>query len=139
MALRGGPAQRLEAHPTTSRTLSATAPQFFGGVADWWDGAIGVSTVFAAGDLMARAGVSYAVGREPVSRYREPLNGICAQTPFHQFEVPVDPYVHPGDPSSGLLPLIKAQLYRLLLEKFPAQSIDLVFATKLGTLRNHAT
>jgi hypothetical protein len=58
------------------------------------------------GDLMARAGVSYAVGREPVSKYRERLNGICAQTPFHQFEVPVDPYVRPGDASSGLLPLI---------------------------------
>jgi hypothetical protein len=58
------------------------------------------------GDLMARAGVSYAVGREPVSKYRERLNGICAQTPYHQFEVPVDPYVRPGDGSSGLLPLI---------------------------------
>ena len=59
------------------------------------------------GDLMAAAGVSYHVGRESVSTYNEPLNGIRANTPKHQFLGPVDPYVVPGDPSSGLLPLIQ--------------------------------
>lgn len=59
------------------------------------------------GDLMARAGVSYAVGRESVKQYGEWLNGIRAETPHHQFQFPVDPYVAPGDPSSGLLPLIQ--------------------------------
>ena len=60
------------------------------------------------GDLMALAGVSYTVGREANSQYQETLNGVRARTPKHQFLVPVDPYVKPGDPQSGLLPLIKA-------------------------------
>ena len=59
------------------------------------------------GDLMARAGVSYTVGREANSKYGETLDGIRAQTPKHQFTVPVDPYVKPGDPGSGLLPFIQ--------------------------------
>ncbi|MDB6023628.1 MAG: xly [Pedosphaera sp.] len=59
------------------------------------------------GDLMARAGVSYAIGREANAQYHETLNGIRPQTPKHQFTVPVDPYLKPGDPSSGLLPLIQ--------------------------------
>lgn len=59
------------------------------------------------GDLMARAGVEYALGRESNSVYGETLNGIRAITPKHQFIVNVDPYVVPGDPSSGLLPNIQ--------------------------------
>jgi hypothetical protein len=59
------------------------------------------------GDLLAAAGVSYHVGRESVATYTEPLNGIRANTPKHQFLGPVDPYVVPGNPSSGLLPLIQ--------------------------------
>jgi hypothetical protein len=61
------------------------------------------------GDLMAKAGVSYFVGREANAIYHETLNGIRAVTPKHQFIVAVDPYVHPGDPSSGLLPLIQSE------------------------------
>jgi len=53
------------------------------------------------GDLMARAGVSYMVGRESSAQYGEPLNGIRARTPLHQFLTKVDPYVTPGDPGSG--------------------------------------
>ncbi len=60
------------------------------------------------GDLMARAGVKYMVGREANARFGETLNGICAETPKHQFAVPVDPYVKPGDPASGLLPFVQA-------------------------------
>jgi hypothetical protein len=59
------------------------------------------------GDLMAAAKVSYTVGRESVAQYGESLNGIRPNTPKHQFVVDVDPYVKPGDPGSGLLPLIQ--------------------------------
>lgn len=57
------------------------------------------------GDLMARAGVSYHVGREANSVYGETLNGVqIAHAVSHQFTRKVDPYVIIGDPSSGLLP-----------------------------------
>lgn len=60
------------------------------------------------GDLMAAAGVSYAVGREPNSRYGETLNGVQARNAVsHQFDRDVSPYVVPDDPSSGLLPRIQ--------------------------------
>ena len=59
------------------------------------------------GDLMAAAGVSYHVGREGNEVYGETLNGVQTRNAVsHQFEKPVDPYVKPGDPDSGLLPLI---------------------------------
>ncbi|MEZ5302771.1 MAG: FAD-dependent oxidoreductase [Verrucomicrobiales bacterium] len=60
------------------------------------------------GDLMALAGVSYTVGREPNAQYGETLNGVRGSTPSHQFTIGVDPYVVPGDPGSGLLPYIMA-------------------------------
>ena len=54
------------------------------------------------GDLMARAGITYTVGRESADKYGEPENGAqCLNK--HQFCDGVDPYVIPGDPSSGLL------------------------------------
>lgn len=57
------------------------------------------------GDLMAKAGVSYAVGRESNRQYGETLNGVqTKRAVYHQFVKPVDPYVRPGDPASGLLP-----------------------------------
>lgn len=57
------------------------------------------------GDLMAKAGVSYHVGREANSVYGETLNGVQTDNAIHhQFVEPVDPYIEPGDPSSGLLP-----------------------------------
>ena len=59
------------------------------------------------GDLMAKADVSFHVGREGNREYGETLNGIRAETPKHQFVVPVDPYVKPGDATSGLLPFIQ--------------------------------
>lgn len=61
------------------------------------------------GDLMARAGVSYHVGREANAVYQETLNGVqVAQATKHQLQPGVDPYVIPGDPSSGLLPGVTA-------------------------------
>ena len=56
------------------------------------------------GDLMAKAGVSYTVGRESNTQYRETLNGIHFGHPGHNFKAWVDPYATPGDPASGLLP-----------------------------------
>ncbi|MCY2968174.1 MAG: FAD-dependent oxidoreductase [Planctomycetota bacterium] len=61
------------------------------------------------GDLMAKAGVSYHVGREANSVYGETLNGVqTANAVKHQFNKPIDPYRIPGDPTSGLLPGIHA-------------------------------
>ena len=63
------------------------------------------------GDLMAAAGVSYTVGREPNSQYGETLNGVqTANAVEHQFAHPVDPYIVPGDPTSGVLPRIHSEL-----------------------------
>ncbi|MFY1684709.1 FAD-dependent oxidoreductase [Micromonospora sp. WMMD730] len=59
------------------------------------------------GDLMAAAGVSYTVGREANTAYGETINGVQLRGE-HQFTRPVDPYVVPGDPASGLLPGISA-------------------------------
>ena len=59
------------------------------------------------GDLLAKAGVSYTVGREGNAKYNETLNGARAETPKHQFTVAVDPYRKPGDAGSGLLPFIQ--------------------------------
>ena len=57
------------------------------------------------GDLMAAAGVSYHVGREANSTYGETLNGNePGYAKYHQLNKGVDPYVVPGDPSSGILP-----------------------------------
>jgi hypothetical protein len=59
------------------------------------------------GDLMAKADVSFHVGREANREYGETLNGIRAETPKHQFTVAVDPWMKPGDTNSGLLPFIQ--------------------------------
>jgi len=62
------------------------------------------------GDLMAKAGVSYHVGREANATYGETLNGVqVGHSKSHQFKVDVDPYVKPGDPGSGLLPGIEKE------------------------------
>lgn len=54
------------------------------------------------GDLMAKAGVSYTVGREANSLYNETYNGVQLLE-GHQFPDGIDPYKVPGDSSSGLL------------------------------------
>ena len=56
------------------------------------------------GDLMAKAGVSFTVGREANATYGETLNGVQTRHAVsHQFIKHVDPFVKPGDPASGLL------------------------------------
>ena len=71
------------------------------------------------GDLMAAAGVSYSVGREPNRLHGETLNGAqrgddkprkhYTQRDKDHFIKDVDPYVRPGDKTSGLLPFIFAE------------------------------
>jgi len=56
------------------------------------------------GDLMAAVGVSYIVGREANSCYGEHYNGI---RPNQNMPLKIDPYVIPGDPSSGFLPHLR--------------------------------
>lgn len=54
------------------------------------------------GDLLAKAGVSYIVGRESNDVYGETFNGMHFGHPNHNFRRFVDPYKIEGDPSSGL-------------------------------------
>ncbi len=56
------------------------------------------------GDLMAQAGVSFTVGREPNAMYDEVGNGITGASKKNQLRKGIDPYQIPGDPKSGLLP-----------------------------------
>lgn len=56
------------------------------------------------GDLMARAGVSSRVGREAATEYGEKYAGV--QPPME--EAPIDPFVIPGKPESGLLKWVEA-------------------------------
>lgn len=81
------------------------------------------------GDLMAKAGVSYTLTREGNAKYGERYNGIqyaekyrprtghaqpgpSGRVPGGQGvwdrDLPLDPYVVPGHPASGLLPLVQA-------------------------------
>ncbi len=54
------------------------------------------------GDLMAKAGVSYTVGRESNATYQETYNGVQLMDK-HQFPDGIDPYKIEGDSTSGLL------------------------------------
>jgi len=53
------------------------------------------------GDLMAKSGVSYFVGRESNEEYEETLNGVQMSV-MHQFPDGIDPYVIEGNSASGL-------------------------------------
>lgn len=63
------------------------------------------------GDLLAAAGATYDVGREPTEAYGEEWAGVQKEARHHGHSFPprVDPYVVPGDPASGLLPRISPQ------------------------------
>ncbi|WP_425826568.1 FAD-dependent oxidoreductase [Streptomyces fractus] len=62
------------------------------------------------GDLMAAAGVPYTTGREASDVYDEPQAGV-QPSENHQFVLPVDPYIVPGRPDSGLLPGVSGDPY----------------------------
>ncbi len=96
------------------------------------------------GDLMAKAGVPFTVGRESNAVYSETLNGVQVHNK-HQFDRAVDPYVRPGQPDSGLLPgidpspleptgsgdrRIQAYNFRMCLSDDPANRIP--FAKPTG-------
>jgi hypothetical protein len=55
------------------------------------------------GDLMARSGVSYHIGREGNAAYGETLNGVVELVRTNQVPDGIDPYVIPGDSTSGLI------------------------------------
>jgi len=55
------------------------------------------------GDLMAKAGVSYTVGREANAQYGEKINGVQTSEPPRRGDKPLDPFVRPGDPASGVI------------------------------------
>ena len=55
------------------------------------------------GDLMAAAGVTFTWGREGTNTYNESLAGIRSLGGTYNY----DPYVTPGNPASGLLPLVQ--------------------------------
>lgn len=80
------------------------------------------------GDLMAKAGVSFTTTREGNAKYGETYNGIHYSEKYQprtnhlkpgptgrvkggqgvwDRDFPLDPYVVPGDPKSGLLPLVQ--------------------------------
>ncbi len=58
------------------------------------------------GDLMAKAGVTYTIGRESNRQYGETANGVQTGQKGNQLPKGIDPYVRKGDPSSGLLPRV---------------------------------
>ncbi|MCX6218656.1 FAD-dependent oxidoreductase [Spirosoma sp.] len=91
------------------------------------------------GDLLAKAGVSYTVGREDNKTYGETYNGFQLLDK-HQFVDGVDPYKIPGKPESGLLwgistakvlPAgtgnkdVQAYNFRICLSSDPANSIPI--------------
>lgn len=55
------------------------------------------------GDLMAKSGVGYTYGRESAEQYGESLGGVAP----NMAEYEIDPYVTPGEPKSGYLPLLQ--------------------------------
>lgn len=62
------------------------------------------------GDLMAKAGVSYTVGRESNDTYNETLNGYRINYENGTDLSAIDPYIVEGDKSSGLLPYIDSEI-----------------------------
>lgn len=89
------------------------------------------------GDLMAKSGVSYTIGRESNEQYGETYNGVQLSL-FHQLPDGIDPYKEPGNPESGLVwgvssgelaptgsgdKAIQAYNFRLCLTQDPANQI----------------
>jgi hypothetical protein len=94
------------------------------------------------GDLMASAGVKYAVGRESNDIYHETFNGVQKGVHHHNhyFKQNVDPYKVKGNPESGILPRIssatpgengtgddkiQAYCYRLCMTRVPENHVPI--------------
>jgi hypothetical protein len=84
------------------------------------------------GDLLAAAGISFRVGRESNAAHGETRNGVRTPTTSVFTNLNLDPWVIPGNPSSGLIPgitpgsaappgtgdaLVQAYNFRLCLTK----------------------
>lgn len=93
------------------------------------------------GDLMAKAGVSYTVGRESNAMYDETFNGYRVNYEEGTDLSAIDPYIVEGDKNSGLLPYIdsgiplnqgeadhrvQAYCYRMTLTDDPDNRIKIV-------------
>lgn len=91
------------------------------------------------GDLLAAAGASWTMGREPSALYGESLNGVRAPTPLAAGRR-IDPYRVPGNPASGLIALVRpgpaaapgtgdallqAYNFRLCLTNVPANRVPI--------------
>jgi hypothetical protein len=91
------------------------------------------------GDLLPGAKVSFTVGRESNATYDETINGIqSAKAVKNQLPNGIDPYLVPGDASSGLLPGVnpdpggadgrgdhrfQSYCYRMVLTDVPANRL----------------
>ncbi len=82
------------------------------------------------GDVMARAGVNYTVGREGRDQYGESLAGVRPDSEYHQFDVPVCAYDEDGNLLPGIYPgpkgetgqgdhKVQAYNFRICLSKDP--------------------
>ncbi len=101
------------------------------------------------GDLMAKAGVSYIVGRESNEQYHEKYNGFQLRDK-HQFPDGIDPYKIKGQPESGLLwgissaeasttgngdKKVQAYNFRICLSRDPKNKIQITKATDYDSTR----
>jgi hypothetical protein len=101
------------------------------------------------GDLMAKSGVSYTVGRESNSTYNETYNGVQIRDK-HQFLDGIDPYKIKGKPEGGLLwgissePVspqgsgdkkVQAYNFRICLTSDPANQIEITQPDKYDSSR----
>lgn len=92
------------------------------------------------GDLLAKAGVSYTVGREANKTYGETLNGYRVNYDQGTDLTNIDPYIIEGDKKSGILPYVdkkapskqgakdkkvQAYCYRLTLTDDPENRIKI--------------
>jgi hypothetical protein len=86
------------------------------------------------GDLMAQAGVRYHVGREGRSQYGEPLAGVQARSPAHQWPVKVNALAADGRPLPGVGPgplepagtgdrKVQAYNFRLCMTRVPENRV----------------
>ena len=78
----------ITASAKDGKSITVSAPYFIDGTYE--------------GDLMAKSGITYHVGREDNSVYGETWNGVQLLD-RHQFPDGIDPYVEKGNPESGLL------------------------------------
>lgn len=96
---------------TAIKTLSYD-PDFGFTAAETYTGKMFIDASYE-GDLMASAGVSYRIGRDSNSEYNETLNGITFKSsnlsPSNSSYKGIDPYVVPGDPTSGLIAQIEGE------------------------------